>query len=822
MATPSSIDRPLEPPSDEVPLLDGEVLEIEIEASDPEDVLEYDFGEPDRGEPAHDDNLAEYMDERDLQSLGNQLVTDFRADKNSRKDWERAYKEGLKLLGIKKEDRTEPWDGACGVFHPMLSEAVINFQSQTIQEIFPAKGPVKTKIIGRLDPEKTKQAERVREYMNHLLTEEMTEYRPETERLLFSLPLIGSAFRKIYYDPLLGRPCSVFVPAEDFVVNYAESDIRACERMTHVMKRTPNWVRKMQVNGYYRDVDLGEPQRTLDDIDEEEAEITGISMSEDHRHTLLEMVVDLDLPGFEDTYEGEPTGIALPYVVTVDLGSAEVLSIRRNWYEDDDLKKRRDHYAHYVYVPGLGFYGFGLIHLIGGMADASTSIIRQLVDAGTLSNLPGGLKTQGLRIVGDDTPIAPGEWRDVSVPAGAIRDNLLPLPYKEPSQVLYSLLNTIVEEGRRFASQADLKAADMNNEAPVGTTLALLERSLKVVTALQARLHASQKHEFQMISRVVADYGPNPDHPAVLDGELSAGDFDARIDVVPVSNPGAGTMAQRIMQAQAALQLAQQAPQLYNLPLLHRQMLEALEIPDVDEVVPLESEVPPTDPVAENMRIITSEPVKAYLYQDHDAHIAAHMAFAQDPSIQQMLQNSPQAQAILAAGEAHIREHIAMKYYKDIEKQLGFELPDPEEGLPEDIEFRLSQLVAPAAEKLLQKDVAEQQRQEYEQTMQDPVFQQRERELDIEEQNARNDHLERMAKIEADREKNRARITLDREKFQHQRQKDAVQSVLDAAEIVSDAETERLKIEAKQETEGLQAGVEIMRELRSRQERNRG
>lgn len=822
MATPSSIDRPLEAPSDEVPLLDGEALEIEVEDPVEEDELEYDFGEPELEAPAHDSNLAEFMDERDLQSLGNQLVTDFEADKRSRKEWERAYKEGLKLLGIKKEDRTEPWDGACGVFHPMLSEAVINFQSQTIQEIFPAKGPVKTKIIGELSPEKTKQSERVKAYMNHLLTEEMTEYRPETERLLFSLPLIGSAFRKIYYDPLLGRPCSIFVPAEDFVVNYAESDIRTVERMTHVMKRTPNWVRKMQANGYYRDIDLGEPQQLLDDIDEEESEITGISLSEDHRHTLLEMVVDLDLVGFEDTHEGEETGIALPYVVTVDRGTSQVLSIRRNWYEDDDLKRRRDHYAHYTYVPGLGFYGFGLIHLIGGMADASTSIIRQLVDAGTLSNLPGGLKTQGLRIVGDDTPIAPGEWRDVSVPAGAIRDNLLPLPYKEPSQVLYSLLGNIVEEGRRFASQADLKAADMNNEAPVGTTLALLERSLKVVTALQARLHASQKHEFKMLTRVVSDYGPNPNHPDVLDGELSAADFDDRIDVIPVSNPGAGTMAQRIMQAQAALQLAQQAPQLYNLPLLHRQMLEALEIPDVDEVVPLESEVPPTDPVAENMRILTSEPVKAYLYQDHDAHIAAHMAFAQDPKIQQMVQQSPQGRAILAAGEAHIREHLAMKYYKDIEKQLGFELPDPEEGLPEDIEFRLSQLVAPAAEKLLQKDVAEQQRQEYEETMQDPVFQQRERELDIEEQNARNDHLERMAKIEADREKNRARIQLDREKFQHTRQKDAVEAALNAAEVVTDAETERMKLEAKQETEGLDSGIEIMRELRSRQERNRG
>jgi len=810
----------------EAPLLPGEEppelgIDIEIEAEDGasiemEDgsvVIDLDPDAPEMVEvEQHDANLAEYLSDSDLDSLSLDLVSSFEQDRNSRRDWERAYKQGLKLLGIKKEDRSEPWDGACGIYHPMLAEAVVRFQSQAIQEIFPAQGPVKAKIIGTPDEEKNKQANRVRSYMNYLLTEEMTEYRPETERLLFSLPLSGSAFRKIYYDPILGRPCSKFVPAEDFYVNNAESDICIAERMTHVQKRTKNEVRKLQAAGFYRSIDLPEPQSMFSDIEEVEGEITGISIENDNRHTILEILADLDLPGFEDTHDGEETGIALPYVVSIDYSSGTVLSIRRNWYADDPLKKRRQHYAHFIYIPALGFYGFGLIHLIGGMAESSTSLMRQLVDAGTLANLPGGLKTKGLRIDGDNTPIAPGEFRDVSVAAGAIRDNILPLPYKEPSQVLYQLLNDIVAEGKRFASQADMKASDMNTEAPVGTTLALLERSLKVVTALQARLHAAQKQEFKMLVSVLRDYGPTP-YP---NGEIDPADFDDRIDVIPVSNPNSGTMAQRIMQHQAALQLAQQAPQLYDLPLLHRQMLEALEIPDAEELVPLKGDIKPTDPVSENMNILTSKPVKAFMYQDHEAHIKTHMSMSQDPKILQLLAQTPNAQALQAAMQAHIAEHVAFQYRREIEKQLGVELPDPQEALPEDIEFRLSQLVAPAAEQLLGKDQAEAEQQRIQEQMEDPIFKQRERELQIEEQRVQSDFQAKMAKIEQDRRKAQERSQLERERIAYQERKATNDQRLKAAELLADVEIEQLRLNSDEKIAGAKLGQQIAKDLEGR------
>jgi len=810
----------------EAPLLPGEEppelgIDIEIEAEDGasiemEDgsvVIDLDPDAPEMVEvEQHDANLAEYLSDSDLDSLSLDLVSSFEQDRNSRRDWERAYKQGLKLLGIKKEDRSEPWDGACGIYHPMLAEAVVRFQSQAIQEIFPAQGPVKAKIIGTPDEEKNKQANRVRSYMNYLLTEEMTEYRPETERLLFSLPLSGSAFRKIYYDPILGRPCSKFVPAEDFYVNNAESDICIAERMTHVQKRTKNEVRKLQAAGFYRSIDLPEPQSMFSDIEEVEGEITGISIENDNRHTILEILADLDLPGFEDTHDGEETGIALPYVVSIDYSSGTVLSIRRNWYADDPLKKRRQHYAHFIYIPALGFYGFGLIHLIGGMAESSTSLMRQLVDAGTLANLPGGLKTKGLRIDGDNTPIAPGEFRDVSVAAGAIRDNILPLPYKEPSQVLYQLLNDIVAEGKRFASQADMKASDMNTEAPVGTTLALLERSLKVVTALQARLHAAQKQEFKMLVSVLRDYGPTP-YP---NGEIDPADFDDRIDVIPVSNPNSGTMAQRIMQHQAALQLAQQAPQLYDLPLLHRQMLEALEIPDAEELVPLKGDIKPTDPVSENMNILTSKPVKAFMYQDHEAHIKTHMSMSQDPKILQLLAQTPNAQALQAAMQAHIAEHVAFQYRREIEKQLGVELPDPQEALPEDIEFRLSQLVAPAAEQLLGKDQAEAEQKRIQDQMEDPIFKQRERELQIEEQRVQSDFQAKMAKIEQDRRKAQERSQLERERIAYQERKATNDQRLKAAELLADVEIEQLRLNSDEKIAGAKLGQQIAKDLEGR------
>jgi hypothetical protein len=635
-----AIDRPLR-----TEIEDQDEAALEIEVVNPEAVsietedggVLIDFGDNLESESAddHNANLADFIDETDLMGICLDLVSSFRGDKESRADWERSYVKGLDLLGLKHEERTQPWDGACGVFHPLLTESVIRFQSQSIQEIFPASGPVKTAIVGKIDEKKTKQAERVQDYLNYLLTEKMTEYRSETEKMLFSLPLAGSAFRKVYYDPNLGRPCSMFVPAEDFVVSYGASDLTTCERSTHVMKKSGNDIRKLQVSGFYRDIDLPPSAPSTDEIERKYNELTGDSASYDYdsRHTILEMHVNLDLPGFEDMEDDEPTGIHLPYVVAIDQSSRTILSIRRNWYEDDPLKNKREHFVHYQYMPGLGFYGFGLIHMIGGLAKSATSLLRQLVDAGTLSNLPGGLKSRGLKIKGDDTPIMPGEFRDVDVPGGAIRDNIAFLPYKEPSNVLYQLMGDIVEEGRRFASAADVKASDMNGEAPVGTTLAILERSMKVMSAVQARLHASMRVELRLLTGIVRDHGPEA-YPYEEDGEpIVVEDFDNRIDIIPVSDPNAGTMAQRIMQYQAALQLAAQAPEMYDMPLLHRQMLEVLGIRDADEIVPTDKDMKPTDPVSENMNIINGKPVKAFIYQDHEAHIQTHMAMIQDPAI---------------------------------------------------------------------------------------------------------------------------------------------------------------------------------------------
>ena len=617
------------------PLEEGEQIEVEIVNPEqvgintPEGGMLIDF-DPDVGDMmglGHDDNLAEAMDDRDLDALASELIGSFRSDKESRADWERSYVKGLDLLGLKHEDRTTPWDGACGVFHPLLTESVIRFQSQSIQEIFPASGPVKTKVVGVIDVDKEKQAERVQDYLNYLLTEKMSEYRSETEKMLFSLPLAGSAFRKVYYDPNLGRPCSMFVPAEDFVVSYGASDLTTCERSTHVMKKSSNDIRKLQVSGFFRDVDLPSPAPDVDPVEQKYNELTGDSSSYDYddRHTLLEMHVNLDLVGFEDTEGGEETGIALPYVVTIDLSSRTILSIRRNWYEEDARKLKREHFVHYQYMPGLGFYGFGLIHMIGGLAKSATSLLRQLVDAGTLSNLPGGLKSRGLRIKGDDTPIMPGEFRDVDVPGGTIRDNISFLPYKEPSNVLYQLMGDIVEEGRRFASAGDVKAADMNAEAPVGTTLALLERAMKVMSAVQARLHASMRVELRILTHVVRDFGPDQYPYATKGDPIVPEDFDDRVDIIPVSDPNAGTMAQRIMQYQAALQLAAQAPEMYDMPLLHRQMLEVLGIRDADKIVPTDADMKPTDPVSENMASAQRKANQSvYLPRSRGSHPDSH------------------------------------------------------------------------------------------------------------------------------------------------------------------------------------------------------
>ena len=764
------------------PLEEGEQIEVEIVNPEqvgintPEGGMLIDF-DPDMGDMmglGHDDNLAEAMDDRDLDALASELIGSFRSDKESRADWERSYVKGLDLLGLKHEDRTTPWDGACGVFHPLLTESVIRFQSQSIQEIFPASGPVKTKVVGVIDADKEKQAERVQDYLNYLLTEKMSEYRSETEKMLFSLPLAGSAFRKVYYDPSLGRPCSMFVPAEDFVVSYGASDLTTCERSTHVMKKSSNDIRKLQVSGFFRDVDLPSPAPDVDPVEQKYNELTGDSNSYDYddRHTLLEMHVNLDLVGFEDTEGGEETGIALPYVVTIDLSSRTILSIRRNWYEEDVRKLKREHFVHYQYMPGLGFYGFGLIHMIGGLAKSATSLLRQLVDAGTLSNLPGGLKSRGLRIKGDDTPIMPGEFRDVDVPGGTIRDNISFLPYKEPSNVLYQLMGDIVEEGRRFASAGDVKAADMNAEAPVGTTLALLERAMKVMSAVQARLHASMRVELRILTHVVRDFGPDQYPYATKGDPIVPEDFDDRVDIIPVSDPNAGTMAQRIMQYQAALQLAAQAPEMYDMPLLHRQMLEVLGIRDADKIVPTDADMKPTDPVSENMDLLNGKPIKAFIYQDHEAHIQTHMSLLEDPKIMDIMAKSPNAKKAQAELAAHVQEHLAFQYRQGVEKELGVPLPPPDEPLPEDIEYRISQLVAPAAAQLSGKAQREQQMEQAQEQMQDPLIQIQMQELQIKQADVQRKAQAEMAKIQLDMQKAMAKSQLDQAKAFRARKRD--------------------------------------------------
>ena len=753
-------------------------------------------------EDSFDSNLADFMDEGELQHLGSELVGKFESDKSSRGDWEQSYEQGLDQLGLEIEERTTPWAGACGVFHPMLSEAVVRFQAQTIQEIMPAQGPVKTHIWGKFTPEREKQAKRVQEYLNYQLIEVMTEYRSETEKLLFSLPLAGSAFRKIYFDPSLGRPTSMFVPAEDFVVAYNESELEQAERYTHVMNRSTNQIRKLQVSGFYRDVELTPSNIENNSITDKYNEIGGVrpSYENDERHQLLEMHVDVDLPGYEDE-----DGVALPYVITIDKGSDTVLSIYRNWSEEDPHRVKKQHFVHYGYVPGIGFYNLGLIHMIGGLAKSATSLLRQLVDAGTLSNLPGGLKTRGLRIKGDDTPIMPGEFRDVDVPGGAIRDNITFLPYKEPSSVLYQLLGNIVEEGRRFASMADLKIADMNQEAPVGTTLAIMERAMKVQSAIQARIHASLKQEYKILAEIIADY-TDPAYPYETDeGEaIKLEDFDDRIDVVPVSDPNASTMAQRIMQYQAALQLAAQAPNLYDMPLLHRQMMDLIGIPNADKVVPNQEEVPPKDPVTENQDMLTLAPVKAYEYQDHEAHMRVHMALKNDPQLAQEVQNSPSGGAVSGALDAHVREHLAFVFRRQIEEELGAPLPPVGEPLPTNIEKQLSVMVADAADQMMGKKQQQAQAEQMAAQQEDPIVKQRERELDIREMDVqRKQQLDQAkqqldtAKLDLDREKAAAGIDMDQKELE-------AKVNLETQKLAADLE----KFEAEQEAEGFKFGVD--------------
>ena len=717
-------------PDIEIEIEDPESVKLSIEG---EEILEMRQGD---GEGDFNENLADVLDEGVIQSLAGDLAEDISNDLASRKDWEQMYKDGITLLGLKFEERTEPWDGACGVFHPMITEAVVRFQSDTIMETFPARGPVRTQIVGKETPEKKEAATRVEEDMNYQLTEKMPEYRPEHEKMLWNLPSAGSAFKKVYYDPSLERQVSIFIPAEDVILPYGVSEINTCHRITHVMRKNKNDLLKLMNAGFYRDVELGEPSRFTSDIQERKDKETGFSASYDDRFEIYESHVDLDIPGYEDKdKDGEPTGIALPYVVTMIRGTDEVLAIRRNWKEEDPLKLKRHHFVHYQYIPGYGAYGFGLFHLIGGYAKSATSIMRQLVDAGTLSNLPGGLKARGLRIKGDDTPISPGEFRDVDLGSGNIRDNILPLPYKEPSMVLSGLMDKIVEEGRRFAATSDMKIADMSNQAPVGTTLAILERTLKVMSAVQARVHYSMKQELQLLAAIIRDYTDDEYTYEPEDGTARAKKADySNVEVLPVSDPNAATLSQRVVQYQAVIQLAQMAPQIYNLPVLHRQMLEVLGIKHASKLVPLEEDQKPKDPVTENQNVLKGKPLKAFSYQDHEAHIKVHQMAMQDPIVQQLIGQNPMAQVIQSAMQAHIAEHVGYAYRNKIELALGVALPSSEDELPDEMEKEISRLMAEAAPQVLAESQAMAAQQQAQQNAQDPVLQMQMQELELKKQ----------------------------------------------------------------------------------------
>jgi hypothetical protein len=789
----------------------NEAPELEIEIENPESVVIGIDGEPilaitqEEAEDEFNANLAEEIDESALQSLANELVSDYEDDIASRRDWLQTYVDGLELLGLKIEERTEPWPGACGVYHPLLAEALVKFQAETMMSTFPAAGPVKTQIIGKETPAKKEAAVRVQDDMNYQLMDVMEEYRPEHERMLWGLGLSGNAFKKVYFDPSLGRQTSLFVAAEDIVVPYGASNIETAERVTHVMRKTPNELRKLQVGGFYRDVDLGEPNNTLDEVEKKIAEKLGFRATSDARYKLLEMQVNLDLSGYEHEEDGEATGIALPYIVTLEKGSNTILAIRRNWEPDDETYQKRQHLVHYGYVPGFGFYYFGLIHLVGAFAKSGTSLIRQLVDAGTLSNLPGGFKTRGARIKGDDTPIAPGEFRDMDVPSGTLKENLMPLPYKEPSQVLLGLMNQIVEDGRRFANTADLQISDMSANSPVGTTLAILERTLKVMSAVQARVHYSMKRELGLLKKIIADYTPEDYSydPVAGDRMAKKSDYD-NVDVVPVSDPNASTMAQKIVQYQAVLQLAQGAPQMYNMPLLHRQMLDVLGVKDVQKLIPMDDDQKPTDPVSENQNILMMKPVKAFLYQDHKAHMTVHMSAMQDPKIAGLLQNNPMAPQIQAAMMNHINEHLGMEYRRQIEQQLGMNLPAQQDESGEDVnmspevEARLSPLLAQAAQQLLQSNQQEVAQQQAQQQAQDPIVQMQQQELQL-----------KQGELERKKQKDAVDAQLKAQQIQIEKERVDNQAQIEGVRIGLKAEQEKRNTDAKQQTEGIKIGADV-------------
>jgi hypothetical protein len=813
---------------------------IEIMIEDPESVsigvdgavIELMKDEP-RAED-FDSNLAEFMSEGELQSLAGDLIGQYEQDLSSRKDWLDTYVKGLKILGIRYEERTEPWPGACGLYHPLLMESAVKFQSETIMETFPAAGPVKAKIVGKETPEKKDSAVRVADDMNYQLTEVMKEYRPEHERMLLSLALSGNAFKKVYFDPSLDRQTAIYIPAEDIIVPYGAANLETADRVTHRMRKTKNELIKLQYAGFYRDIDLGDPVRTMDEVEKQKAEDQGFSASMDDRFQLLEMHVNIDLPGYPDVdKDNNETGIALPYVVTIEKGTGTILAIRRNWQEDDKLKSKRQHFVHYGYIPGFGFYYFGLIHLIGGHSKAATSLLRQLIDAGTLSNLPGGLKSRGLRIKGDDTPIAPGEWRDVDVPSGAVRDNILPLPYKEPSQTLAMLMDKVVEDGRRFAAVSDLKISDMSNQAPVGTTLAILERVLKVMSAVQARVYYAMKQEFKLLAAIIRDNTPDEYsyEPEVGSRKAKKSDYDD-VDVIPVSDPNAATMSQKVVQYQAVMQLAQGAPQLYNLPYLHRQMIEVLGVRNADKIVPMPDDQKPRDPVTENMDAMMGKPLKAFIYQDHEAHIQVHMALGQDPKMAAVIGQNPMAQQITASLQAHIMEHIAYQYRRDIEKQLGVALPplpqdDNEQyDLQPELEVQIAQVSALAAARLLQKDQAEAQAQQMAQQAQDPLMQLQQMDLQIKQMQAQTKQMQVQMEMQAKQKElqlKEQQILMDaaakEDELRLREAEISGRQQLDAARLGADIEKHKAQESNRMETEGVRLGVDIAKAKDQAQQR---
>ena len=794
---------------------------IEIEIEDPEKVTinigdEEIVIDPDAMEDDEfNKNLAEDLDEKYMATLSSDLLEDFSNDVNSRKDWLETYVDGLELLGLKMEQRTEPWEGACAVYHPLLSEALVKFQAETMMETFPAAGPVKTSIVGKETDECIEAAQRVQENMNYQLMDKMPEYRPEHERMLWGLGLAGNAFKKVYYDPALERQVSIFVPAEDMVVPYGASNLETAERITHVMRKTEQEIHTLQHMGFYRDVELGEPAYDLDEVEKKIAEQMGFDATNDDRYKILEMNVNLDLEGYEDEDDDGETGIALPYIVTIDKGTQEILSVRRNWKQEDSQQKRREHFVHYGYIPGFGFYCFGLIHLIGGFSKSGTMLLRQLVDAGTLSNLPGGFKARGLRIKGDDTPIGPAEWRDVDAPSGTLRDNLMPLPYKEPSQVLASLMDKIIEEGRRFASAADMKVGDMNANSPVGTTLAILERTLKVMSAVNARIYYSMKKEFGLLKNIIKDY-TDPDYkydPATGTPGAKQEDYD-KVNLIPVADPNAATMAQKVVQYQAVMQMAQQNPAIYDLKELNKQMLNVLGVKNIDKLIKSEDDAKRIDPVSENMNVLTGTPIKAFIEQDHAAHLEVHLAFMNDPKVRQMVGQSTKATAIQAALEAHIAEHMGFQYRLEIEKQLGVPLPPPGEVLPVDIENEIARLTAAGAEKLLQKNTAEAAQQKAKQQAEDPIIKMQQAELEIKKQEAQTKATDLHAKSLLEE----AKLEFEKEKVVSDYQRDMAlqQARLDSAaqiagaQIGAKAEMEQQQINLKEVLEGAKLGAEAI------------